>query len=198
MNSVPRKFLLVLLSPMSLPIPRPAIVYPESNSRPIAENTLQFEWIVTIKEGLDFLFDDDPNVFVAGDLLWYPTIKGGATKLVSRPTPWSLWPAQGIWRLIHEWEENGIPPQVVFEVLSPGNRPDEMIKKHRKFFTSGMASKSTISTIRTLSNSLAGSGGVAPSNQSPGSMVSRVQDCGFDLSSTRRPSKSSVPTAVDF
>jgi hypothetical protein len=28
--------------------PRPAIVYPESDGNPIAENTLQFEWIVKI------------------------------------------------------------------------------------------------------------------------------------------------------
>jgi hypothetical protein len=26
--------------------PRPAVVYPDSDGNPIAENTLQFEWIV--------------------------------------------------------------------------------------------------------------------------------------------------------
>ena len=41
-------------------------------SKPIADNTLQFRWIVTIKEGLDWVFQDQPEVFVAGDLLWYP------------------------------------------------------------------------------------------------------------------------------
>lgn len=48
---------------------RPEVVYPESNGQPMAENTLQFEWIVTIKEGLELLFCDRPDVFVAGDLL---------------------------------------------------------------------------------------------------------------------------------
>ena len=59
---------------MSLATPqqRPAIIYPDCDGEPMADNTLQFEWIVTIKEGLDDLFRDDPNVFVAGDLLWYP------------------------------------------------------------------------------------------------------------------------------
>ena len=38
----------------------------------MAENTLQFRWIVTIKEGLDRVFRDRPDVFVAGDLFWYP------------------------------------------------------------------------------------------------------------------------------
>jgi hypothetical protein len=51
---------------------RPAIEYPDDNGEPMAENTLQFKWIVTIKEGLEAVFLHDPNVFVAGDLLWYP------------------------------------------------------------------------------------------------------------------------------
>nr|WP_219730039.1 hypothetical protein [Sodalinema gerasimenkoae] len=35
----------------------------------MADNTLQFRWIVIIKENLDLIFADDPDVFVAGDLL---------------------------------------------------------------------------------------------------------------------------------
>lgn len=38
----------------------------------MADNTRQFRWIMTIQGGLDALFRDDANVFVAGDLLWYP------------------------------------------------------------------------------------------------------------------------------
>ena len=38
----------------------------------MADNTLQFQWIVTIKEGLERAFSRRPDVFVAGDLLWYP------------------------------------------------------------------------------------------------------------------------------
>ncbi len=33
--------------------PRSEIVYPDSDGKPMADNTLQFRWIVTIKEGLD-------------------------------------------------------------------------------------------------------------------------------------------------
>ncbi|MDM8532850.1 hypothetical protein QUF63_16935, partial [Anaerolineales bacterium HSG25] len=50
----------------------PSITYPESDGMPMADNTKQFRYIVTIKEGLEHLFKDDPQVFVAGDLLWYP------------------------------------------------------------------------------------------------------------------------------
>lgn len=45
-------------------------VYPDSDGLPIAESTLQFEWVVKIKNGLDHLFIDDPEVFAAGDLFW--------------------------------------------------------------------------------------------------------------------------------
>jgi len=38
----------------------------------MANTTLQFAWIVGIKKTLAALFADDPMVFVAGDLLWYP------------------------------------------------------------------------------------------------------------------------------
>jgi Uma2 family endonuclease len=48
------------------------VVYPESDGQPMADNTQQFRWIVLIKENLDILFADDPQAFVAGDLLWYP------------------------------------------------------------------------------------------------------------------------------
>src|SRR5438309_5827087 len=52
--------------------PRTGVIYPDSDGQPMADNTLQFRWIVTIKEGLGVLFMDRPDVFVAGDLLWYP------------------------------------------------------------------------------------------------------------------------------
>ncbi|MCU0875242.1 MAG: hypothetical protein MUE50_23160, partial [Pirellulaceae bacterium] len=51
---------------------KPEIEYPDSDGLPMSDNTLQFQWIVTLQGGLDALFRDDPDVFVAGDLLWYP------------------------------------------------------------------------------------------------------------------------------
>jgi Uma2 family endonuclease len=48
------------------------LVYPDSDGQPMADNTKQFRWIVLLKENLECLFADDLQVFVAGDLLWYP------------------------------------------------------------------------------------------------------------------------------
>jgi Uma2 family endonuclease len=107
---------------------RPAIVYPESDGEPMAENTLQFRWIVTIKEGLERLFHNRPDVFVAGDLFWYPVegrpdIRTAPDALVAIGRP------RGDRGSYKQWEEGGIPPQVVVEVLSPNNRFQEMYHK---------------------------------------------------------------------
>jgi Uma2 family endonuclease len=48
------------------------VIYPESDGKPMSDNTKQFRWIVTIKDNLELLFASDPNVFIAGDLLWDP------------------------------------------------------------------------------------------------------------------------------
>ncbi len=104
------------------------IVYPDSDGEPMADNTLQFRWIVTIQGGLDALFLDDPNVFVAGDLLWYPvegqpTIRRAPDALVVFGRP------KGYRGSYRQWVEDGIAPQVVFEVLSPGNTVKELFDK---------------------------------------------------------------------
>ena len=57
---------------MSSPVSPPTIDYPESDGKQITDNTKQFRYIVMIEGGIDALFRDDPNVFVAGDLHWYP------------------------------------------------------------------------------------------------------------------------------
>src|SRR5881398_3342302 len=110
------------------PFTLPELVYPESDGQPIADNTLQFAWIMTIQGGLDALFAGDPNVFVAGDLLWYPvegepTIRAAPDAMVVFGRP------KGYRGSYKQWEEGGIAPQVVFEVLSPGNRFAEMLRK---------------------------------------------------------------------
>jgi Uma2 family endonuclease len=48
------------------------IIYPDCDGQPMSDNTKQFRWIVTIKENIELLFAQDPNVFIAGDLFWYP------------------------------------------------------------------------------------------------------------------------------
>jgi hypothetical protein len=96
----------------------------------MADNTLQFEYIATIKGGLDALFRNDPSVFVAGDLLWYsveghPEIRTAPDVIVAFGRP------KGYRGSYQQWVEDDVAPHVVFEVLSPGNRFPEMLRKFR-------------------------------------------------------------------
>ena len=94
----------------------------------MSDNTLQFRWIVTIEGGLEAVYRDDLKVFVAGDLLWYPvegkpTIRAAPDAMVVFGRP------KGDRGSYMQWQEDGIAPQVVFEILSPGNRAGEMETK---------------------------------------------------------------------
>ena len=112
------------------PSQRPEIEYPDCDGQPMSDNTLQFKWIVTIKEGLEALFRNNPDVFVAGDLLWYA--EEGKPKIRTAPDAMVVFGRpKGYRGSYKQWVEGGIAPQVVFEVLSPGNRQSEIIRKFR-------------------------------------------------------------------
>ncbi|MDJ0737683.1 MAG: Uma2 family endonuclease [Nostocaceae cyanobacterium] len=104
------------------------VIYPDSDGQPMADNTKQFRWIVTIKENLEIIFASRPDVFVAGDLLWYPV--EGNNKIRQAPDALVVFGRpKGDRGSYKQWEEENIPPQVVFEILSPGNTLKEMAKK---------------------------------------------------------------------
>ena len=118
------------MSSVTIPEIRYPVVYPESDGQPMAENTKQFDWIVTIKCGLETLFANDPLVFVAGDLLWYPV--EGNPKIRTAPDAMVVFGRpKGHRGSYIQFLEDNISPHVVFEVLSPGNRPAEMLDKLR-------------------------------------------------------------------
>ncbi|MBW4440193.1 MAG: Uma2 family endonuclease [Plectolyngbya sp. WJT66-NPBG17] len=110
--------------------PQSNIVYPESDGKPMADNMLQFRWIVTIKENLELLYANDDRVFVAGDLLWYPI--EGNNSLCQAPDALVVFGRpKGDRRSYQQWKENNLLPQVAFEILSPSNRLKEMTKKFK-------------------------------------------------------------------
>jgi Uma2 family endonuclease len=106
------------------------IIYPDSDGLPMSDNTKQFRWIVTIKENLELIYANDPNVFIAGDLLWYP-VEGNNTIRQAPDVMVVLGRSKGDRGSYQQWREEGIAPQVVFEILSPGNRLGEMHRKLR-------------------------------------------------------------------
>jgi len=94
----------------------------------MADNTQQFRWITVIQYNLEWLFAQNPEVFVAGDLLWYPV--EGNNKIRQAPDVMVVFGVpKGDRGSYQQWKEGHIAPQVVFEILSPGNTLTEM---HRK------------------------------------------------------------------
>jgi Uma2 family endonuclease len=91
----------------------------------MAQNTLQFNWIVKVKEGIEILYAANPDVFVAGDLFWYP-VKGDNTIKYAPDTMVVFGRPKGFRGSYLQWKEANIPPQVVFEILSPSNTRQEM------------------------------------------------------------------------
>jgi Uma2 family endonuclease len=106
------------------------IVYPESDGKPMADNTRQFRYIVMIQGGIAALYADRNDVFVAGDLLWYP-VEGNNRLRIAPDTMVVFGRPPGDRGAYLQWKEGNIPPQVVFEVMSPGNTFGEMARKLR-------------------------------------------------------------------
>ncbi len=120
--------LLIPMTPISSPAVLDSITYPESDGQPMSDNTKQFRLIVMIKENLEILFAAMLDVFIAGDLLWYPVQGDNKTRLApdvmvafGRP--------KGDRGSYMQWKEGNIPPQVAFEILSPSNTQREMEEK---------------------------------------------------------------------
>ena len=83
---------------------------------------------VLIKLGLEACFTDRYDVFVAGDLFWYP-VEGRPDIRLAPDILAVIGRHKGHRGSYMQWVEDHIPPQVVFEILSPGNRSGEMAKK---------------------------------------------------------------------
>jgi Uma2 family endonuclease len=94
----------------------------------MADNTLQFQWITTLQGNLDLIFKDRPDILVAGDNLWYPDQND--PNLCQAPDVYvAFGRPKGYRGSYRQWEEGGIAPQVVFEIISPRNRRAEMMRK---------------------------------------------------------------------
>ncbi len=114
-------------------LPPPDPLYPEDDGNPLAENTLQLRIIFTIVGGLKALYRNDRNVFIAGDLLWYP-VKGNP-KIRQAPDVMVVFGRpQGERRSYLQWREENIPPQVTFEIASQSNTRAELEVDKRDFY----------------------------------------------------------------
>ncbi|MBD2183118.1 Uma2 family endonuclease [Aerosakkonema funiforme] len=107
---------------------KPVIIYPSSDGKPMADSTIQYDWITKIKANLDGIFKDDPNVFITGDLIWYPVEE--RKDICQAPDVMVVFGREKKERKSYlPWNEDNIAPQVVFEILSETNTKKEMNKK---------------------------------------------------------------------
>lgn len=113
------------------------LLYPDSDGQPMGENTKQFNLIALIKENLEALFAEQPDVFIAGDLFWYPV--EGRVNIRRAPDAMVVFGRpKGDRGSYKQWEEDNIAPQVVFEIISPGNTVKEMQHKLEFYSTYGV------------------------------------------------------------
>lgn len=108
-------------------LPQEPLEYPSSDGKPIADNTKQARWIISLYNNIRRYFLHK-EVFIAADLLWYP-VEGQPGISAAPDTMIVFGRPDGDRSSYRQWQEEGIAPQVVFEVLSPSNTPMEMFKK---------------------------------------------------------------------
>jgi len=105
------------------------VLYPDSDGKPMADNTKQYRWIVRLVTNLKQLLQGQ-TAFVAGDLLWYPI------QVEQPPVPCQapdvmvvLGRPDGDRSSYKQWDEDNLAPQVVFEIISPSNSATEISQK---------------------------------------------------------------------
>lgn len=114
-------------------------LYPDSDGKPMADNTKQYKWITRLVTNLKHLLRGQ-TAFVAGDLLWYP-IQVPKDKTPPSQAPDAmivLGRPDGDRGSYQQWQEENIAPQVVFEILSPSNSGREMVAKQNFYAEHGV------------------------------------------------------------
>src|SRR5262245_60543790 len=120
------------MQPNPVLVPSGPVVYPASDGLPMADNTKEGRWIVTLFGNLAGLFRTARDVFVPQNLFWYPVegqpdVRTAPDVLVAFGRP------KGDRGSYQQWLEGCVPLTVVFEVLSPSNTVEEMDDK-RAFY----------------------------------------------------------------
>ena len=107
-------------------------MYPDSDGKPMADNDVQWEWIVLLKQNMLRLFAKQDDVAISADMLIY-TVEGDPTVSIA-PDVFVAFGRPRMERFSYiVFREDNIFPQVVFEVLSRSNRRAEREAK-REFY----------------------------------------------------------------
>jgi Uma2 family endonuclease len=105
-----------------------AALYPESDGKPLADNSEQSRWLVILFGNLLALFREAADVLVGINVFWYP--REGEPEVKEAPDVFVVFGRpKGKRGSYQQWNEGGVPLTVAFEILSPGNTYQEMSDK---------------------------------------------------------------------
>jgi Uma2 family endonuclease len=110
----------------AIPLYQPPIEYPTSDGKPMGETTLHRKVMVDLIHGLTTRFQNDPEVWIGGNL--FLCYRQGDTAAVLCP---DVLLVHGIGKRDRRnfllWEER--PPSLIVEVTSPSTRREDQSKK---------------------------------------------------------------------
>jgi Uma2 family endonuclease len=112
------------------------IHYPERDGKPMAETDVHIDVLIYLREALKDHFRDEPQMYVAGNMLFYYE-EGNPAACVAPDVFVVQGVAKGERRTYKLWEE-GQPPTVVFEITSRGSRLEDLGTKRALYAMLGV------------------------------------------------------------
>jgi Uma2 family endonuclease len=112
------------------------IHYPESDGKPMAETDVHIDVLIYLREALKDYFRNEPQVYVAGNMLFYYE-EGNPAAYAAPDVFVVLGVTKGERRTYKLWEE-GQPPTVVFEITSRGSRLEDLGTKRALYAMLGV------------------------------------------------------------
>jgi Uma2 family endonuclease len=109
--------------------PRPKhtrVYYPSSDGEPMAETEWHVDSIIDLRQPLRAHFQDDPNVYVAGNMMFY-YVKGDPSKCISPDVMVIKGVRKGKRRIFQLWKER--VPSVIFEISSRKTKAKDFEEK---------------------------------------------------------------------
>jgi Uma2 family endonuclease len=112
------------------------IHYPERDGKPMAETDVHIDVLIYLREALKDHFRDEPQVYVAGNMLLYYE-EGNPAACVAPDIFVVQGVSKGERRTYKLWEE-GQPPTVIFEITSRGSRLEDLGTKRALYAMLGV------------------------------------------------------------
>ncbi len=110
--------------------------YPSSDGKPMAETGIHVMTMIWLHQALEDFFDDPKWPFIATDMFWYYQM-GKVKKRVAPDAMVCM--VENRWRRSYlQWNENGVPPSIVFEVASKGTWSKDFNEKFALYESLGV------------------------------------------------------------